>query len=421
MEGPGQYVIYLVMVFVAWGALAAVRDDSKGMGWEFMEGIRATGVLFLPVAAVLAAAPVLAAFIKVAVAPVFSLAGADPAMAATTLVSVDMGGYQMADSLAATRENWIIATFNGFLLGPHVVFTIPVALAMLPKKEHRYLALGMMAGLITIPIALLVGLSIVALTEPFIRPTIATSGPATLRLSLTFGQIFRDLLPLTVIVLIIVAGLRFIPGAMVKGFMTFGKLADGAIKLVFGACIIQYFTGAFTPLLGRWPFDPIIADAAEPIRGLEISGYIGIMLAGAFPMVYAVRHYGGPVITRLGRFIGFSPIGCGGLIATTANPLTLFRLVPEMDGPNKVMTIAYAMCGSWILGDTLAFIANFQPSLIIPLMIGKLAGAACGVLVARWLAVPRARLLDEEQRMASPDGKAVDGEANVAALAGGLL
>ena len=142
MSGLGQYVIGVVMLFAMWGAIAAVRDDSTGMGWEFMEGIRTTGILFLPVGAVLAAAPVLSAAINHAIAPLFSFVGADRAMAATTLVSVDMGGYQMADALAASRENWIIASFNGFLLGPHVVFTIPVALAMLPKKDHRYLTKG---------------------------------------------------------------------------------------------------------------------------------------------------------------------------------------------------------------------------------------------------------------------------------------
>lgn len=420
MSGLGQYVIGVVMLFAMWGAIAAVRDDSTGMGWEFMEGIRTTGVLFLPVGAVLAAAPVLSAAITHAIAPLFSFVGADRAMAATTLISVDMGGYQMADAMAASRENWIIASFNGFLLGPHVVFTIPVALAMLPKKDHRYLALGMMAGLITIPIALFVGLSVVAMTHPLIRPTVATGGPATFRLAMTFGQILHDLFPLTIIVGAIVAGLRFIPDLMVRGFMGFGRLADAAIKLIFGACIVQYFTGVFSHLFGGWPFDPLLADPANSIRGLEIAGYIGIMLAGAFPMVYALRRYCGKAIEKLGKLTGFSAVGSGGLIATTANPLTLFRLIPEMDARNKVMTIAYAVCGSWILGDSLAFIANFQPSLIVPLMFGKLVGAICGILVARWLSVPRALRFEEEDKAAA-EAAAAPSDTKLHALEGALL
>lgn len=404
MDQVGQYVIDVVMFFVAWGAIAAVRNDSSGMGFEFMEGLRTIGVLFVPVAAVLASAPILSAAISQFIAPAFVALGADPAMAATTFVSVDMGGYQMADAIAASRESWIISSFNGFLLGPHVVFTIPVALAMIPKKDHRYLALGMMAGLITIPIALVVGLGTIVFTQPLIRSTIATGTPADYRLVMSFAEILRDLFPLTLIVALIVAGLRFVPDLMVRGFMLFGRLADAAIKLVLGACIIEYFTGGFSHLFGRWPFDPLVADKANVIRGLEIAGYIGLMLAGAFPMVHAIRTYCARPVERFGRVIGFSPLGSGGLIATTANPMTLFRLIPEMDARNKVATIAYAVCGSWILGDSLAFIANFQPSLIIPLMFGKLIGAICGVVVARYLAVPRALRYElEDQAKAGMD------------------
>lgn len=407
MNQLGQYAIDIVMLFVALGAIAAVHDDSSGMGLEFMEGLRTIGVLFAPVGAVLAAAPLLSAFIAKFIAPLFVALGADPGMAATTLISVDMGGYQMADALSASREHWIIASFNGFLLGPHVVFTIPVALAMLPRRDHRYLALGMMAGLITIPLALFIGLGIAALTQPMIRPIVATDAEQTYRLAITFTEIARDLIPLTIIVGVIVLGLRFVPDLMVKGFMIFGRTADAAIKLILGACIIEYFTGVFRFLFGSWPFDPLLADKANLIRGLEIAGYIGIMLAGAFPMVYFIRKYCSGAIERAGRLLGFSSAGSGGIIATTANPLTLFRTIPEMDARNKVMTIAYAVCGSWVLGDSLAFISNFQPSLIVPLMTGKLVAACCGIIVARWLAVPRAMKFEEEDRMndteAAPD------------------
>lgn len=421
MEQLGQYTIYVVMVFVALGCLAAVRDDSSGMGLEFMEGLRTIGILFVPVGAVLAAAPLLSIFISKFIAPVFVALGADPGMAATTLISVDMGGYQMAGALSASREHWVIATFNGFLLGPHVVFTIPVALAMLPKRDHRYLALGMMSGLITIPLALFIGLGIAALTHPIIRPVVSTNAEQTYRLAITFGEIARDLTPLTIIVVAIVLGLRFIPDLMVKGFMGFGRIADAGIKLVLGACIIEYFTGVFGSLFGAWPFDPLLADQANLIRGLEIAGYIGIMLAGAFPMVYAIRKYCGGPLERLGSLIGLSSAGSGGVIATTANPLTLFRMIPEMDARNKVMTIAYAVCGSWALGDSLAFISNFQPSLIVPLMTGKLIAAFCAIFVARWLSVPRALKFEGEDRLGEAEASVAVKAPHLQALEGAIL
>ncbi|MNG20962.1 Ethanolamine utilization protein, EutH [compost metagenome] len=55
-----------------------------------------------------------------------------------------------------------------------------------------------------------------------------------------------------------------------------------------------------------------------------------------------------------------------------------------------MLTIAFAVCAAWMLGDSLAFIANFQPTLIVPLLVGKLIGALAGLGIAHWLSVPAA-------------------------------
>ncbi len=55
--------------------------------------------------------------------------------------------------------------------------------------------------------------------------------------------------------------------------------------------IVEYFTSAFSTVLGGWGFAPIIADSEDQFRALEIAGYIGIMLCGAFPMVYLLNRY----------------------------------------------------------------------------------------------------------------------------------
>ena len=65
-------------------------------------------------------------------------------MFATTLLACDMGGYQLAQQLAEAKE---IAPFAGLILGammgPTIVFTIPVALFRIIKKEdHKFLARG---------------------------------------------------------------------------------------------------------------------------------------------------------------------------------------------------------------------------------------------------------------------------------------
>lgn len=409
MEELGNYVIYVIMFFVAIGALAAIRDDRQGLGAEFVAGIHTIGQLFIPIAGVMAAVPYLTILVEKSAGPLFGAVGADPAMAATSIMSIDMGGYQLTHALAANNESWIMASINGFLLGPHIVFTIPVALALLPKSEHKYLALGMMAGIISIPIGLVAVLGLIDLFEPLIRSTISTTAEADYLLDFEVAAVAANLVPLLVIVGFLAVGLRLFPNAMIKGFMAFGRVADAGMKLVLAMSIIEYFTGAFGTLFGAWGFDPIIADEKDQFRALEICGYIAVMLSGAFPMVYCIQKYLSKPLTALGAKIGLSGIGSAGIIATTANPLALFRLIPHMPAKDKVMTIAYTCCGAWILGDSLAYIANFQPTLIIPLMLGKIIGAAFGLMLAVWLSVPRAmefeRQGQQEQKAQEPEGK----------------
>lgn len=403
MQDLGNYVIYVIMFFVGVGALAAIRDDRQGLGAEFVAGIHTIGQLFIPIAGVMAAVPFLTILIEKTVGPLFSAMGADPAMAVTTMLSVDMGGYQLTHALANSNESWIMASINGFMLGPNVVFTIPVALALLPKSEHKYLALGMMAGIISIPVGVLAVVFLIDAMGTPIRAEISTTAASDLMLHFDLATVATNITPLVIVVLLLAAGLRFTPNVMIKGFMLFGRCADAAMKTILALSITQLSTGAFTSLLGHWGFDPIIADSKDQFRALEICGYIAFMLAGAFPMVYCIQKYLSKPLEAAGSKLGLSAIGSAGIVATTANPLALLRLIPDMSPRDKVMTIAYTCCGAWVLGDALAYIANFQPTLIVPLMLGKIFGAVVGLGLATWLSVPRAIELAEEEMPAQAE------------------
>ena len=59
MPGLESFVIYLVMACAVLGALAAIRDPDTGLGREFMEGLYSIGIIFVPVAGIMAAVPLL--------------------------------------------------------------------------------------------------------------------------------------------------------------------------------------------------------------------------------------------------------------------------------------------------------------------------------------------------------------------------
>ena len=398
MDQIGNYVLYVIMFCAVLGAFAAIRDSEKGLGKEFMEGIHATGHIFVPAAGIMASIPYLTVLIESVFGPFFGALGADPALAATMIIASDMGGYHLAAALASSKEALIMALITGFMGGATIVFSIPMGLAMLDKRDHKYLALGVMSGILTIPVGVLIACLLLVASDPVVREVVATNGDATYQLALGLGGIFANLLPIIVFVVALAAGLRFLPDLMIKGFIGFGRGLDALIKLVLVFSIVEYFTGVFSLVLGGWGFDPIIADAEDQTRALETAGYIGIMLAGAFPMVYLLRKYFGGPLEALGGKVGLSAVGSAGMLATIANILAMFRLVRFMPPKDKVINIAFAVCAAFLLGDHLSFTANFQPTIIVPVLIGKLLAGIAAIGLAYWLSVPKALELEKQDR-----------------------
>ena len=110
MSIVGDVVIGVIMLCLVAGAIAAIFNDREGLGKEFLEGLHAIGHIFIPVAGIMASIPYLEWFVTTVFGPVFSAIGADRAIAATSLIAVDMGGYQLAYQLAdkTSPESWII-------------------------------------------------------------------------------------------------------------------------------------------------------------------------------------------------------------------------------------------------------------------------------------------------------------------------
>ncbi|WP_019810857.1 ethanolamine utilization protein EutH [Saccharomonospora halophila] len=404
MESFGNLVIYLMMGFVVIGAVASIRDDEHGLGREFKEGLYSIGPIFVPVAGIMASIPYLSALVESVAGPLFDAIGADPAIAATSLIAVDMGGYQLAQETAGSTGGWIMATVVGYMAGATIIFTIPVGLAMLDRRDHRYMALGVMSGVLAIPIGVLVTTGTLLATSTTVRDEVSADSASNAPLSgLDTEAMLLNLLPLAVFVVLLAAALWFVPTIMIRLFIWFGRILDAALKLVLAVSIIEHFTGVFSAVLGSWGFDPIIADAEDQYRALEVAGNIGIMLAGAFPMVYLLRKGLSRPLGALGRRVGMTAEGTAGLLAAAANVLALFRLIRHMPPKDKVLCIAFAVCSAFLVGDHLAFTANFQPNLILPLMLGKFAGGALAMVLAALIALPAVRALAAEEPTAEAE------------------
>ncbi|HIA8140531.1 TPA: ethanolamine utilization protein EutH, partial [Escherichia coli] len=178
MSEIGTIIIYMIMAGALVGAAASVLCPESGLGKEFVNGIHSIGPVFLAQAGIMAAIPIISYAITNTIGPLFQSMGSDVSIAALSVIAVDMGGYQLADVIASNRDQWITAMLIGYTSGASIVYLIPVGLIMLNRQDHKYLALGAMAGLVSIPFGVLISLMFITLNNIPVRDIISTSSPA---------------------------------------------------------------------------------------------------------------------------------------------------------------------------------------------------------------------------------------------------
>ena len=357
----GHEVLIGVMAgFAVLGAVDRVMGNRFGIGEKFEEGIGAMGSLAMAMLGVICLAPVLAAVSKPVVVPVFSALGADPAMFAGSILACDMGGGPLAAELTADADAAALGgVITGSMLGATLVFTLPVAMGILEERDRPAMAKGVLCGIVTIPVGVLAG---------------------GLAAGFGIGMILRNLLPIVIFGVLIALGLWKAEGAMIRGFAAFGKGVVAVITLALAAAILEELTG--------FALIPGLAPLSE---GFEIVGEIAIVLAGAFPLVHVVTKVFHRPLMRLGKILGINDPAAAGLVASLANSIATFRLVKDMDERGKVVNIAFAVSAAFVFGDHLGFAAGFAPEMILPMIVGKLAGGIAAVAVALFVVRERKR------------------------------
>ena len=349
-----EIIIWIMAVFALMGAADRLLGNRLGLGKRFEEGILAMGSLAMAMIGVIALSPVLAALLKPVVVPVFSMLGADPAMFAGTLLACDMGGGSLAMELTDNPEAAMLGgVLTGSMLGATVVFTIPVALGILQPEDRPALAKGGLCGIVTIPVGIFAG-------------GLAAGFPV--------GMVARNLVPILLIAALIALGLWRAEKAMIRGFTVFGKIVTAMITVGLAAAIVESLTGF-----------ALIPGLAPITEGFETVGAIAIVLAGAFPLVFAVTKVLEKPLMKLGKRLAINDTAAAGLIASLANSIATFGMVKDMDSRGKVINIAFAVSAAFVLGDHLGFTAGFAPQMLLPVIVGKLTGGISAVVVALFL------------------------------------
>ena len=343
-------VLIIMCIFFVIGGIDFIFESPLGLGTKFEEGLKAMGTLALGIIGIYSLSPFLLTYLTPAAESISTFLHIDPSILPACIFPVDMGGYQISQSLAKSSE---FGLFSGIIiastLGATVSFSIPVACRFIKKEDNKLFAEGLVIGIISIvPGCFFAGL---------------LSGIAVARL-------FLNMLPLFVIILLLCVSLIKAPSVTLRGFIVFGKVisAIGIVGLLFQGLDV---------ILGL----KIIPDLVPFEDTVVLVGKIALILGGAYPMMEVLKRLLKRVFDRIGRSLGVNSNSIAAVIGNLASNILVWAAMKDLDERGKVLCTSLAVSAAFVLGGQFAYVASVEPSMVGPFFLAKFASGAISIII----------------------------------------
>lgn len=129
-------IMWIMAAGAVIGGIDRIMGNRLGLGRRFEEGFELLGATALSMAGIICLVPLLSKALRLAVVPVWTALGLDPAMLGG-IIAIDMGGFQLSRELAQSSS---VASYSGIIVaatfGCTVSFTIPVGMGRMDKEAR---------------------------------------------------------------------------------------------------------------------------------------------------------------------------------------------------------------------------------------------------------------------------------------------
>lgn len=348
-----EILFFIIALFLLISGLDYIFGNKLGLGTQFKKGVEASGSLALNMIGIYILAPMLTEGLMGIIIPITNIFKIDPSLVPASLLAVDMGGFQLAQSLAMNRQ---MADFSGILLasnlGATISFSIPVALGMIKKEDLPYFLRGLVIGLISLPVGLFIG----GLVQ-----------------GIGIQKLLVNCAPLFVLSLVLAYCTMRHTSQTVKCFGVLSKVIVtisiiGLIAVGVGVILDTSILPTYTPPL---------SEAAE------IVVRIGLFLAGAYPMLKVVEHLIIRYCRPIAKLLEVNEATIIGMLGSLASNLLTFAEIKQMNHKGKVLASAVAISGAFVLGGQLAFVSTMSSEMVIPFIVSKLSGAILAIVIVQ--------------------------------------
>lgn len=347
-------VLYIITAFFLLGGVDYLLGSPLKLGTKFEEGFKVMGTLGLGIIGIYSLSPALLKLIAPVSAAVSGFLHIDPSIIPACIFPVDMGGYNLSQSLAQSSA---MGQFSGIVvassLGATIGFSIPVAGGFIPKEDERLFAKGLAIGLISLPFGCFA---------------------AGLSCGINVLSILVNMAPILVIAVFLIGGLALKPEITLKAFMAFGKLivALSIVGILFQGLAV---TAGIKLLPDLTPFGDTVL----------VVGKITLVLAGAYPMMEVINRLLGRFIGKIGALLKINAPSVTAVVGNLATNLLVFSSFKQLNDKGKVLCTALAVSCAFIFGGQFAYVASVERGMVGAFFIQKLvSGVLCLAAVILW-------------------------------------
>ena len=343
-------ITIVILIFSVLGALDKLLGDRFGLGKEFERAFSLFTPMVLSMLGILVLAPAIGVWLMPVFDGFYAVFGIDPSVIPASLFANDMGGMTLAQAVCKTEG---VGDYNAFvvssMMGCTISFTIPFASSVVKPEQQREMFLGLLCGIITVPVGCFV---------------------AGLMCGLHPLAVLVNLLPLLILSVLIAAGLVFAPNGCIKVFSVFGKLMRTVSILGLILAIFTFLTG----ITVSEHFDTLENAASICVNAC-------ITLSGTLPMMYLVSKLLGKTMGKLGAKLGVDDVSAVSALTTLVTNVPTFGAMEKMNKKGVVLNAAFAVSAGFVFGGHLALTMAFDKSYVVPMIVGKLVSGIFAVVL----------------------------------------
>lgn len=344
-------MIYIMSFFSVIAGIDKILNNRFGLGEKFDEGFKSLGGLALTVIGIYSISPVIAELVTPLIYPISDLLHIDPSVFISSILAPDLGGYNTSIEIAKSLE---VGVYNGIILasmlGTIISFTIPVAIGMMSKSDFDIFAKGALAGIMTIPVGMIIG---------------------GLMLKIKFIDIFSSVVPVIIFSIIMSIGLIKAQKTMIKIFNVLGKI------------IISISTVGLILLIIKLGFNIELVENMIPIEDAAmLIVQIAIVLSGAFPMFFLLSKLAHKQLKKLEERFELDQYSLLGMFSTLAHCMPMLGIYDKMNEKGKILNAAFVVSAGFALGGQLGYVTTVAPQAVNAFVVSKIIGGMAAVFAA---------------------------------------